>query len=338
MIARRRSVRASGPAIGAPLAALVLAPSSPPAGRGADAPPPGPAPAFFSAAHPDHLLLVRVYANAARDDEFVEIGNPRPEPVDMSGWSITDGEATATFPLDSILSGGGRLLVARNATSYAEDTLRAADFAFEAGAARRMEGQVPRLADAGDEVLLRDPNGTLVDVYAWGSSSYDGLGWVGRPAERMGRGEIAVRRSDAREAWIDTDAAAGWEDLRHERLGQSAFFPTAMTLHGPTTAVLSPDEGDAPLIRFLSSAQSTIEVAVFTFTSERVASVLAAAADRGVHVRVLLDGAPVGGIETAEHRVVGGLLIAGVEVRWLAGGPGHRQPRPPSPRSCRPLP
>ena len=314
-------MRASGPALAALLAALVLAPSSLPAGREADALPPRPAPAFFSAADPDHLLLVRVYANAARDDEFVEIGNPRPEPVDMSGWSLTDGEATATFPLDSILPGGGRLLVARNATSYAEDTLMVADFAFEAGAARRMEGQVPRLADAGDEVLLRDPNGRLVDVYAWGSSSYEGLGWVGRPAERMGRGEIAVRRSGAYETWIDRDTAEDWEDLRHERLGQSAFFPTEMTLRGRTTAVRSPDEGDVPLLRFLSSAESTIEVAVYTFTSERIASVLAAAAERGVQVRVLLDGAPVGGIEDAEHRVVGGLLAAGVEVRWLAGGP-----------------
>ena len=314
-------MRASGPALAALLAALVLAPSSLPAGREADALPPRPAPAFFSAADPDHILLVRVYANAARDDEFVEIGNPRPEPVDMSGWSLTDGEATATFPLDSILPGGGRLLVARNATSYAEDTLMVADFAFEAGAARRMEGQVPRLADAGDEVLLRDPNGRLVDVYAWGSSSYEGLGWVGRPAERMGRGEIAVRRSGAYETWIDRDTAEDWEDLRHERLGQSAFFPTEMTLRGRTTAVRSPDEGDVPLLRFLSSAESTIEVAVYTFTSERIASVLAAAAERGVQVRVLLDGAPVGGIEDAEHRVVGGLLAAGVEVRWLAGGP-----------------
>ena len=314
-------MRASGPALAALLAALVLAPSSLPAGREADVLPPRPAPAFFSAADPDHLLLVRVYANAARDDEFVEIGNPRPEPVDMSGWSITDGEATAIFPLDAILPGGGRLLVARNATSYAEDTLTVADFAFEAGAARRMEGQVPRLADAGDEVLLRDPNGRLVDVYAWGSSSYEGLGWVGRPAERMGRGEIAVRRSGAYETWIDRDTAEDWEDLRHERLGQSAFFPTEMTLRGRTTAVRSPDEGDVPLLRFLSSAESTIEVAVYTFTSERIASVLAAAAERGVQVRVLLDGAPVGGIEDAEHRVVGGLLAAGVEVRWLAGGP-----------------
>ncbi len=316
-------MRALGPALAAILAALVLATSPLWAGRAAEVlpPPPRPAPALFSAEAVADVLLVRVYANAARDDEFVEIGNPRPEPVDVSGWTLTDREATATFPLDSILPPGGRLVVTRNATSYSEDTLSAADFMFEAGAARRMEGGVLRLADAGDEVLLLDPNRTIVDVYAWGSSSYDGPGWMGRPAERMGRGEIAVRTTDPRGGWIDRDAAADWEALRHERLGQSVFDPPEIAVHGPITAVLSPDDGDVPLIRFLSSARSTIDVGVYTLTSERIASVLASAAGRGVRVRVFLDSAPVGGIEPREHRVVGGLLAAGADVRWLAGGP-----------------
>jgi len=266
-------------------------------------------------------LLVRVYANTARDDEFVEVGNPHPESVDVSRWSLRDGEGTATFPLDSILPAGGRLLVSRNATSYAEDTLEAADFTLGAGDARQMEGDVLRLADAGDEVVLLDPSGTVVDVYAWGDSSYADAGWTGRAAERMGRGEIAVRAPDGGGGWIDRDTADDWEGLRHHRLGQSAFDPAPIELRGATTAVLSPDAGDIPLLRMLGSARATIEVGVYTFQSERIASVLAAAAERGVHVRVLLDGSPVGGIEDDEHRVVGGLLAAGVEVRWLAGGP-----------------
>src|SRR5437879_11824734 len=94
-----------------------------------------------------------------------------------------------------------------------------------------------------------------------------------------------------------------------------------MTLRGRTTAVRSPDEGDVPFLRFLSSAESTIEVAVYTFTSERIASVLAAAADRGVHVRARLDGAPAAGMEDAEHRAVGGLRAGGVEGRRRARGP-----------------
>src|SRR3989454_7457028 len=184
-----------------------------------------------------------------------------------------------------------------------------------------MEGDVLRLADAGDEVVLVDSGGTVVDVYAWGDSSYTGAEWTGRAAERMGRGEVAVRAPDGNGAWIDRDTADDWEGLRHHRLGQSAFDPRPMELHGATTGVLSPDAGDLPLLSLLGSARATIEVGVYTFQSERIASVLAAAAEREVHVRVLLDGSPVGGVAEDEHRVVGGLLAAGVEVRWLGGGP-----------------
>jgi len=278
-----------------------------------------PASAPFSDAPLPDALLVRVYANTARDDEFVEIGNPHPEPVDVSGWALTDREATATFPLDSILPAGGRLLVTRNATSYTEDTLEAADFSMGPGDARQMEGGALRLADAGDEVLLIDRTGTVVDAYSWGDSSYGGPGWIGRAADRIGRGEIAVRGRDLAGEWVDRNAAEDWEGLRHYRLAQSSFDIGPLELRGATTAVLSPDAGDLPLLRFLGSARATIEVGVYTFQSERIASVLAAAAGRGVRVRVLLDGSPVGGIEEDEHRVVGGLLAAGVEVRWLAG-------------------
>jgi len=305
------------------LAALVLA-SSPlwaeseaepllPLSRPASAP-------FFQASLPD-ALLVRVYANSARDDEFVEIGNPRSQSLDVTGWTLTDGEGTSTFPFDSILPARGRLLVTRNATSYAQDTLHAADFTLGEGDARQMEGNVPRLADAGDEVLLVDRIGTVVDAYVWGDSSYADAGWTGRAAERMSRGEVAVRATDGGGGWLDRDTSDDWEGLRHYRLGQSAFDPSPMELQGATTAVLSPDAGDLPLLRLLGSTRSTIEVGVYTFQSERIASVLGAAAERGVHVRVLLDGSPVGGVEDDEHRVVGGLLAAGVEVRWLAGAP-----------------
>jgi len=282
-------------------------------------PRPRPASAPFSDAPQPDALLVRVYANTARDDEFVEIGNPRPESTNVSGWALTDREGTATFPLDSILPAGGRLLVTRNATSYAEDTLEAADFSMWPGDARQMEGDALRLADAGDEVLLIDPSGAVVDAYAWGDSSYVGAGWIGRAAERMGRGEVAVRGRDLAGGWIDRDAAEDWEGIRHHRLGQSMFDIGPFELRGATTAVLSPDAGDLPLLRFLGSAGSTIEVGVYTFQSERIASVLAAAAGRGVRVRVLLDGSPVGGVEEDEHRVVGGLLAAGIDVRWLVG-------------------
>src|SRR5712691_9017184 len=206
---RSRSVRARIRARAAWLAALVLASS--PLWAESEAEPllplSRPASAPFSQDSPPDALLVRVYASTARDDEFVEIGNPRPQSLDVAGWTLTDGEGIATFPVESILPAGGRLLVTRNATAYAEDTLEAVDFTMGADDARQMEGDALRLADAGDEVLLIDQGGTVVDLYAWGDSSYAGLGWIGRSAERMGRGEIAVRGRDGAGGSVDRDAA-----------------------------------------------------------------------------------------------------------------------------------
>jgi phosphatidylserine/phosphatidylglycerophosphate/cardiolipin synthase-like enzyme len=271
--------------------------------------------------NPPSVLIVRVYASAARDDEFIELGNAGDLPIDLGGWAVTDREATARFPLDSILPARGRLLMTQNATSFSEDTLVPADFTFSRGDARRMEGGIPRLADTGDEVVLLAPSGAAVDVYAWGDSSYAGAGWTGRPAERMGRGEIAIRLRDPDGAWIDRDLADDWEGPRRHRLGQSSFDAEAFDLRGGVTAVLSPDAGDAPLLRFLGSAHTTIEVSVYTFASERIASILADAARRGVRIRVLLDGGPVGGIPSEEHNITRGLARAGVDIRWATGGP-----------------
>jgi len=316
------SVRPLGLALAASLAAfLLVAPSLGTAREAVTLPPPvRPAPVPFSSDVHAPVLLSRVYAHAARDNEFAEIANLRFEPIDLTGWSLTDGEATATFPRDSVLPARGRFLVTRNATSYAEDTLEAADFALEDGDVRTMEGGVPRLADSGDEILLLDAAKAVVDVYAWGDSRYKGPGWTGRSADRMGRGEIAVRLSAEDGGWLDRDVAEDWEGLRRHRLGQSSFDLESFDVAGAVTAVLSPDDGDAPLLQFLSSAERSIDVGAYTLTSERIGSVLADVAQRGVSVRVLLESAPVGGVEEEERAIVGGLLGAGAAVRWLAGG------------------
>lgn len=263
------------------------------------------------------LLVVEVYANAARDDEFVAIGNRGATPVDLGGWSLTDREATATFPPGMVVEAGARFVVTRNSTSYREDLLEEPDATYDRGAVPKLEGGTPLLADAGDELLLVDPGGGIADAFAYGSSTYAGAGWSGPPARALGRGEVFVRaRNDG--VPRDTDSASDWDGLRDHRLGQSAFAPGPMTTTGGVLGIVSPDDGAGPILSVFATAQSTLDVAVYTLASETLAGGLAAAAGRGVRVRLLLEGSPAGGSE--ETRVVAGLLAAqGVHVRSLQG-------------------
>src|SRR5207244_12697219 len=95
------SVRARGRARVALLAALVLASS--PLWAESEAEPllplPRSASAPFSFASGPNPLLVRVYANAARVDEFVEIGNPGLVSVDLIGRFLMDWEETGMGPM-----------------------------------------------------------------------------------------------------------------------------------------------------------------------------------------------------------------------------------------------
>ncbi len=299
--------------------AILLASGLPLPGRGADAgsPPPPPAAPLFPSELGPGVLLTHIYPNAARDDEFVELANFGPAAVDLSGWSLTDREAAATFPPGTVLAPSTRIVATRNATSYAEDVRRPADFTYDQGDAPRMGGEVLRLADGGDEVLLADAAGATVDAYVYGASAYAGSGWSGPPAAAPGKGEVAARTA-SEDGELDHDAAGDWDGVRAYRLGQSAFDPPALEIAAVPAVVLSPEDGRGPLLSFLASADRTLEVAVYTLTSEAIDAVLVDRARSGVRVRVLLEGAPVGGIDEDERHVVSDLLAAGAQVRCLS--------------------
>lgn len=310
----------AGPAAAFGLVLILLASGSllPDRGPLAFPPPPAAVPLFPSETG-EGVLLTRVYPNAARDDEFVELTNTGTDPADLSGWSLSDLEAVASFPNGTALGPAGRLAVTRNASSYAEDLRRPADFTYDAGDAPRMAGGILRLADAGDEVILFDAAGRVVDAYVYGGSTYAGPGWQGAAAKAPTRGEVATRMRSA-DGRMDHDGAEDWDGVRDYRLGQSEFDPPRLEIATVPKVILSPDDGRSALLSFLASADRTLAVAVYTLTSEAVGSVLADRARRGVRVRVLLEGAPVGGIDEDEQRIVSDLLTAGAQVRCLASG------------------
>ncbi|HYS72303.1 MAG TPA: lamin tail domain-containing protein, partial [Thermoplasmata archaeon] len=231
--------------------------------------------------------------HALRADEYVVLANVAGAPLDLSGWSITDGEGVLGFPPGSIAATGARIVVAQNSTAYFEDTLAPADFRYLAGNATPMAvSGTFQLNNAGDEVILRDASAVTVDVFAYGSSTYAGPGWTGTPAAVQDTGYVA--RRDFVASWRDTDSSTDWDLLRVRSLGQSEFTPAAYDVTGTALAFVTPDAKTWPLRELLANATSSVDLCVYTISNSDLVDGLNEATARGVRVRVLLEGAPVG--------------------------------------------
>lgn len=95
-------------------------------------------------------------------------------------------------------------------------------------------------------------------------------------------------------------------------------FPVIESTRSTARAFVLPDAPEVPL-ETLDSADDRILLGGYTFTSERVANALVQAHRRGVHVEVLVESGPVGGITTREATVLDRLTAAGITVHALGG-------------------
>jgi len=130
----------------------------------------------------------------------------------------------------------------------------------------------------------------------------------------------AVRYRAATEGAVyaprDDGAEWGWRSLG------STDRPVVQAGPARARAFVLPDAPAVPLAT-LRNASDRVLLAGYTLTSERVVDALVRARQRGVTVRVLLEGAPVGGLARREADLLDRLVRAGVTVRVL-GGPHAR--------------
>ena len=227
-----------------------------------DAPPSEPAKATVVGAYPNPV---------AHGDpgEFVAVNFE--EPTDTTGWTITDGTATARLPNRTF---DGTVAFSPEPDHARPDT----DHPVEPLSGRLL------LADDGDRVAL----------------------------EAGGRTVATAQYPTAPESEIRDFETGEWRPV-----GATDHEPVRVE-GGSATAFVLPDASDRT-VEVLGSAEERIHVAGYTFSSGRIADALLDAAGDGVDVRLLLDGAPVGGFSEAQARQLDRLSAAGVEVRLLAG-------------------
>ncbi|WP_122088284.1 phospholipase D-like domain-containing protein [Halalkalicoccus subterraneus] len=124
--------------------------------------------------------------------------------------------------------------------------------------------------------------------------------------------ETTYERASPSERWVLTDA--GWE---WRARGATAFEARDHSAERATAFAL-PDSPEVP-IETLASADERLYLAGYSFHSEPASEALIAAHDRGVEVRVLVDGTPVGGQTEAEADALDQLVEAGIDVRVFDG-------------------
>ena len=193
-------------------------------------PTPTPTPLATTSQPPPQAVMINEVAwsgtKASSSDEWIELHNPGAEPIDLSGWFLSDGGDIHVSLKGGIEPGGFFLLERTDDTTISDIT---ADL-FYTGS----------LSNNGETLELRDPAGRLVD-----SANADGGGW---PAGiEAGRGSMERRGGDDRPSnWA---SYTGYHGIGHDAEGSairgtprstnSVFFPTPEPTSIPGRVVIN---------------------------------------------------------------------------------------------------
>ncbi|MEZ4643694.1 MAG: lamin tail domain-containing protein [Chloroflexota bacterium] len=178
------------------------------------------------------VLLTEVMYNAAGDDaaeEWIELANVGTAVVDLSQYKVGDeetaggGEGMARFPADAVLEPGQVVVVAQTAVGFRARYGRNPDYELQDSDTavpdmRRFSAWASGdigLANDGDELLLLNDKGLLIDALSYGDSTvyFD-------PAIASVFAGQSISRVPAD---CDTDSAADWQPQQIPTPGELSF-------------------------------------------------------------------------------------------------------------------
>lgn len=303
----------------------------------------------IAAAHIDSALT-------GEADEAILLWNASRAPVELAGWSLEANGRRAAFPDTGAptLRPGARAWCAAQAVAFRTSFGHAAICEWAADSEPTvvdLTGGRLQLTNTGGAIYLRNPQGLVVDTLLYGGEVGPVAGWQGAPVQLYSRGAIArqgqvwQRKFDPVTGILrDNDLATDWaSDLADVAWGRRVRFPgwggwdttdgalpTVITTGATVTAAIAPEGLYALVAAALAGANNSLDLGLYTFEHPELAQQIADAAQRGVRVRLLLEGGPPGGISDLQRWCVRLMAQAGVDVRYLAAqdnAPRGLQPR-----------
>ncbi|MFZ1401427.1 MAG: lamin tail domain-containing protein [Candidatus Promineifilaceae bacterium] len=292
------------------------------------------------------ILINAVYYDgfATNDtDEAVQLINVSGTAVDLSNWQLTDNSSTATLPGGVSLGPNETVWLADEAVSFARQFGFAPDYELTDTdpAVPQLSGSWPGYSNTGDEVVLLDDIGAVVDALVYEGGTTAQIGWSGTAVNPYtvasvfgAEGQILYRRRNQATGLPvpDTDTAADWAQSTGDVVnGRKVLYPgwdldtyfqTAKFSQSSTlTVAVAPDNAYETLKLHLAAAQTSIAIEALTFENVAIANDLIAALNRGVAVTILLEGAPIGGVPDQEKYICQQIEAAGGACWFMISDP-----------------
>ncbi len=269
-------------------------------------------------------------------DEGVALRNISQSAVSLEGWRISDGINNGSELLPNIIIDPGAIIwIARNGEAFQRQ------FGFEADV---MLGSWPGFANHGDEVVLFDSNNQVIDELVYGDGDTADPGWIGPAVQPYkvtglfgGEGQILYRKKEQASGWpvTDTNSAIDWaQDWNDPINGRKVRYPGwrledfYLTEQVTETAVLTvsiaPDNALETVVKAIDGSTESIFVETFTFENIVIGNAMVAAANRGVDVKVLLEGSPPGGLSSQEKYICRQLETSGGQCWFMISNGDQR--------------
>ncbi len=263
-----------------------------------------------------YALYYDTYVSNEPEEAFALI-NLGGSAVDLSGWKVTDGEGTVTFPSYSF-GAGSRIWVTKTGTTFRLEFGFSPDFEYGGDSdptVPDMSGTAPALANTGDEFRLLDASNAVVDAVVYEGGSTAAGGWSGAAIYPYTQGffgeegQILYRKLDESTGLpvADTDTLADWAQAKDDDvLGKKVqypgwdlehfFFTLKTTQNASLKYVVAPDNVFDAYLAEINAAASYIYIEGYTFDNAHLGDALVAKLQAGVQVKVLLEGEPVNGV------------------------------------------
>jgi cardiolipin synthase len=306
------------------------------------------------------ILITAVYYDtygAVGIDEAFRLMNVSDSPVDLTNWTVTDGPSEGTITLQDTLPAGQSIWITREAQAFAEEYGFPPDYEY----GNDTDPAVPNLAKTGsfllandgDEIVVRNGSGDIIDSIVYEGGNPADTGWLGEAVYPYGgdavgweafageslepesfakKGQVLYRKLDQVTGLPvpDTDTVADWAQATDDNInGKKVMYPGwdldryfFTDLFTETTTIayaVAPDNIYETVLAEINQATTGIYYEGYTFDNAHLADTIVARmqANPGMTVTLLLEGEPVGGIEDQEKWICQQIEEAGGQVYFM---------------------